>query len=392
MREIKNYMGRSGFVWWQGVVEDRQDPLKLGRCRVRILGFHTENKKDIPTESLPWAYPAMPLNMNPGSTPVGPKEGTWVLGFFRDGENAQEPIMTDMIDYGNVTKNNPNKGFNDPETNTDKPEKPSGVKEPTDINTNKLAVGDSSGTLVGERSEKTGVNSTSGSWDEPKTEYDAKYPYNNVMESESGHVLEIDDTKGSERININHRSGTFDEYHPDGSKVTKIIGDNYELTLKGKNVYVAGNINFHTDGNYDLDTDGTYKVKSDSDISVESPTKIEFKVGDNTITMDTEKISIDCKTFEVDGGSEITLNATSVTLGPSEAMMAAYAALKTAAGPLNPEPISKAAATAALEIMEPFMTSSIVLRSIGESGPKEGKVKEIAGAVVPVDVDLMTMG
>ena len=30
------------FVWWQGVVEDRDDPLKLGRCRVRIVGYHTD--------------------------------------------------------------------------------------------------------------------------------------------------------------------------------------------------------------------------------------------------------------------------------------------------------------------------------------------------------------
>ena len=33
------------FVWWQGVVEDRIDPLMLGRCRVRILGYHTDDKK-----------------------------------------------------------------------------------------------------------------------------------------------------------------------------------------------------------------------------------------------------------------------------------------------------------------------------------------------------------
>ena len=33
-------------IWWQGVVEDRYDPLKLGRCRVRILGHHTDNKEE----------------------------------------------------------------------------------------------------------------------------------------------------------------------------------------------------------------------------------------------------------------------------------------------------------------------------------------------------------
>jgi len=102
---MQNYMGLSGYVWWQGVVEDRLDPLQLGRARVRILGFHTEEKTKIPTDSLPWAYPAMPLDSTPGSIP-NLKEGMWVMGFFRDGESAQEPIMTHMIDSGYVTENN----------------------------------------------------------------------------------------------------------------------------------------------------------------------------------------------------------------------------------------------------------------------------------------------
>ena len=80
------------FIWWTGVVEDRIDPLKLGRCRVRILGYHSD-KKDvdhIPTNTLPWATPSQPITsaaMNGiGSTPTGPVEGTWVFGFFRDGK------------------------------------------------------------------------------------------------------------------------------------------------------------------------------------------------------------------------------------------------------------------------------------------------------------------
>ena len=88
------------FVWWQGVVEDRTDPLFLGRCRVRILGYHTDSKEaglGIPTVDLPWATPSQPITsaaMNGiGSTPLGPVEGTWVFGFFRDGENAQEPVI-----------------------------------------------------------------------------------------------------------------------------------------------------------------------------------------------------------------------------------------------------------------------------------------------------------
>ena len=49
------------FVWWVGVAEDRMDPKKLGRIRVRMLGYHTEDKTLIPTEQLHWAYPLQPI-------------------------------------------------------------------------------------------------------------------------------------------------------------------------------------------------------------------------------------------------------------------------------------------------------------------------------------------
>jgi hypothetical protein len=34
MEEQKDFAGKNGFIWWVGFVEDRKDPLKLGRCRV----------------------------------------------------------------------------------------------------------------------------------------------------------------------------------------------------------------------------------------------------------------------------------------------------------------------------------------------------------------------
>ena len=95
------FMGKDGFVWWHGVVEDRKDPLFLGRCKVRVLGWHTEDKTLISTVNLPWAYPLMPLTSasqtEVGYSPTGPVEGTWVMGFFRDGEAAQEPVMLGTI-------------------------------------------------------------------------------------------------------------------------------------------------------------------------------------------------------------------------------------------------------------------------------------------------------
>lgn len=85
---------------YTGVVENRMDPLRLGRCQVRIVGLHTESKSVLPTEDLPWAYPLQPVTsaaMNGiGHAPVGPVEGTWVVIFFRD-QDEQQPIMLGSI-------------------------------------------------------------------------------------------------------------------------------------------------------------------------------------------------------------------------------------------------------------------------------------------------------
>ena len=35
-------------MMYQGVVEDRNDPLQLGRVKVRFVGLHTEVKQDLP--------------------------------------------------------------------------------------------------------------------------------------------------------------------------------------------------------------------------------------------------------------------------------------------------------------------------------------------------------
>ena len=50
------FIGLGGFLWFSGVVEDRNDPNKVGRVRVRALGHHTSNKTILPTADLPWAH------------------------------------------------------------------------------------------------------------------------------------------------------------------------------------------------------------------------------------------------------------------------------------------------------------------------------------------------
>ena len=91
MSDFKNRLGHDNFVWWIGVVEDRFDPLNVGRCRVRIFGSHTDNLDELPTRSLPWATALYPINNSKSfSTPM---EGDYVFGFFMDGLSSQAPAM-----------------------------------------------------------------------------------------------------------------------------------------------------------------------------------------------------------------------------------------------------------------------------------------------------------
>lgn len=92
---MENFIGKDGFVWWVGVMENRNDPLGLGRCQVRIFGWHTDNTSELPTEDLPWATPMYPIN-NP-NTFSKPRTGDWIVGFFLDVASAQAPVMMGIL-------------------------------------------------------------------------------------------------------------------------------------------------------------------------------------------------------------------------------------------------------------------------------------------------------
>jgi len=245
----KDFAGKNGFTWFVGVVEAINDPLKLGRCRIRCVGWHTDNKSLLPTDSLPWAQVLLPTN---NTNPYPPRQSDMVVGFFTDGDNGQDPIIIGTLPGIPLSAGNPQQGFCDPRTSAElavapvKPDEsatnyPRKLDEPT---TSRLARNDAdypSAVNLAKKAKKA-------SKVEPDSYYAAKYPYNNVYESESGHVMEFDDTKGAERIHLYHRSGSYVEYGPLGDRAERIQRNKFSVVVGNDSIYVQGQVNIFVDG------------------------------------------------------------------------------------------------------------------------------------------------
>lgn len=79
-----------------GIVEDRDDPLKLGRCRVRVAGLHTHDTTILPTSDLPWAMIVQPITGSINTAGLAPLEGTQVIVSFMDAD-CQIPVVFGVI-------------------------------------------------------------------------------------------------------------------------------------------------------------------------------------------------------------------------------------------------------------------------------------------------------
>ena len=283
MKGINNFAGLNGFVWWMGVVENRLDPLKLGRCQVRIFGWHTDNKQLIPSADLPWALPMISPNTQESFS--APREGDYVVGFFADSESAHFPILMGILPGIPIESAKPEKGFYDPRTSAQIQSAPQPYGSASSAYPNRLDEPTTSRIYRNENIESTIIGRENSSltsdvqtaegatWSQPKSSYNAITPYDMVLETESGHVMEFDDTKGAERIHIAHRMGTFFEIHPDGSKVTKIIGKNYQIITGDDFINVQGACNITVGGNVTLMASGKVVAKA-SEFNLTGPVNI----------------------------------------------------------------------------------------------------------------------
>jgi hypothetical protein len=132
-----------------------------------------------------------------------------------------------------------------------------GSKEPSDTNQPSVSYGVHTPGSVSEAQENEAgtaiVITTQGDvCSEPASSFAPVYPLNKVSESESGHFRELDDTPGAERIKESHRSGSYYEIHPDGSKTTKIVRDNFEVVIGSDYTKIKGTCAVHIEQDAEL--------------------------------------------------------------------------------------------------------------------------------------------
>lgn len=164
------------------------------------------------------------------------------------------------------------------------------------------------------------LNGTNTTTQQPASPFAARYPYNHVRLTESGHLFEADDTPGAERIKESHRIGTYYEIFPDGTKVTKIVRDNFtvvvgdnEVNILGSaTVTIEGNCKLYTKGDLDHQVGGNYNLIVGGNMKAEVAGDIDLIAARGGITLDTPTVDTTAD-LEVAGDAEVEGDT---TLGP----------------------------------------------------------------------------
>jgi len=201
----------------------------------------------------------------------------------------------------NPSKNNvSNQGFKDPDNVYPLPDH---ENEP---DTPRLATGiKATQTILGFKENVSVSNipvaNSSATWKQSPQPYNAQYPKNHVFQSESGHVMEFDDTKGAERVHIAHRSGTFSEIDADGNNVERTMGVRTVIVDKDELVYIKGS------GHVTIDGDMSLKVKNA--LHVEITGNANFKVSGDVNYDISGAMNIKASSINMEGTSSFNLNS-----------------------------------------------------------------------------------
>ena len=332
------FLGISEFKHFVGVVEDRFDPEKLGRLRVRCLGIHTSDKNKIGTADLPWASVVLPTTSagisGLGQSPSFIVEGSWVWGYFRDGDGLmQEMVIVGTLPGRPAELGKTASGFYDPNSRLDENGEPTGVsvypKEFAEPDTNRLAVNNPEkehGSLTARKAarleniptadfDEISPNITASdtdNWSQPAITYNAVYPYNHVFESESGHIREYDDSftidengirTNHYRIHERHSSGTSYEIDTAGNRIDLNMASYFNITQKDNKHYIKGNSDVTIDGRHKVFINKSGIADNNYDIQVGPNANVNIQVDNGNLNVVTKTGQ-----FNFDVGADFNCN------------------------------------------------------------------------------------
>lgn len=315
------------FAWFTGVIEDINDPMQMGRVRVRCFGYHTGDKSEIQTKDLPWAFIVQPATSAAmggiGTSSTGVLPGSWVVGFFRDGPSAQDPLILGTI-ASMPSAPDKERGFSDPSGIYPKAESLQYPDIPKQSTSNfdkatsyatrnkfraqnvEIAVPPKVSTVAVDEADSYYTRKTWSNLD-VKSVVAPVYPNNHTQETKSGHVLEIDDTTGFERIAEMHTTGTYREIDAKGNLTTTVVGDRYTVILASDNIYIKGSCNITIDGNLHQLVKGDYHLEVEGNKTEYIKKSRQSKVGQSEQVEISKELAINVASNRIEriGGNSV---------------------------------------------------------------------------------------
>lgn len=344
--ENKASKGQVGTLY-RGVIEDNNHPDKNGKVKVRIFGIHTELNENagsdfewVQTDQLPWAE----VMGGTGFGLIGGiglssilRQGTWVWVILEEND-PNKPLIVGTISGINsespVGKYAGGAGFYDPAevypyTKRSKEADIHRLARNDDVNSTYYDYTDHRGytetthkKINNARDIQTGITDGKSSADvsqtEPLSTNDAsEYPEVAVIETPSGHVIELDDTVGNERVRVYHKSGSYIEIKPDGEMVQKTVGGNTDHVITENNIhthieksvktYIEQNMDEIIKGYVHRYIEGEMKEHVMGNITMDSDANVTWTIGGKLTINAAGKI-------DIDSGVEIDCDAPRINL------------------------------------------------------------------------------
>lgn len=248
---------------YKGIIEDNNDPKKIGRVKVRVYGVHSDDVNMLPTNTLPWSEIIHGSSLSGSGIGMSavPNKGTMVWVLFEN-NNINVPVVIGAVS-GIHDKASSKKAFSD----IDGVIPVSSRLNESDINrlTRNEKISETiHGTINNNLKSTSAVGRTIS---EPaSTSNNTVYPNNRVYEDLSGNVVEVDSTAGNSRIRVYHSSGARIEFDKDGNIIVKGLKNSYNLIAGDLSEYIEKNVQSKINGLLSIEA-GAITMKGDVKIT-----------------------------------------------------------------------------------------------------------------------------